>query len=62
MRTRFASLEGNLLDSGLALGGLLWRQMQGKPMSYREQLWELVSGSGWHIWGVEWKLKGLGDN
>lgn len=52
MRTRFASLEGNLLDSGLALGGLLWRQMQGKPMSYREQLWELVSGSGWHIWGL----------
>lgn len=54
----FASLIGNLLNSGLALGGLLWGQTQGKPVYFGEQSRDLVSGSGWDIWGLEWEVKG----
>lgn len=52
----FASLEDNLLDSGPALGRLLWVQRQGKPVYYLEQClyyWDLVFGSGWHIGDTE---------
>lgn len=58
MRMSFASLIGNLLDSGLALGELLWGQTQGKPVYFGEQSRDLVSGSGWDIWGLEWEVKG----
>lgn len=37
----FASLEDNLLDYGLALGGLLWGQRLGETLYYWEQPWEL---------------------
>lgn len=31
-------------------------------MYYWEQPWLLVSGSGWHIWGLEREVNGLKDN
>lgn len=55
----FDRLEDTWLESGLAPGGLLQEQRQGKPVYYWEQSWDPVSGSGWNTWGTAWEVKGL---
>lgn len=56
----FASLEDNLLVWPWV--DFLRGQRQGKPVYYWEQPGELVTGFCWHIWGLEWEVKGLRDN
>lgn len=51
MSTLFASFEDNLLDSGLALGGLLWGAKVGEFFPLLEAALGTVCVSGWHILG-----------
>lgn len=54
----FASLEDNMLDSGLALADLVGAEA-GEACVLLGAGLKAVSASGWYIWDLEWELKGL---